>query len=179
MLFEVHMRNFVYALSCLLIAISLFGCNIEPSYNRYVPEAHFLFSTDASATKMYRESIEDIPVNSQFWIRVEVQIKCSILSRLVHSDNARRIPVTITIPNTEILDESLMDAPSNVSPIEDSVNNTISYPFYAHASTNPKKVYVVFRCKAVKPGTQKLTVEYGDVVNKDHNQFHVVTYVEK
>ena len=165
-------------LFCLLIVFALSCCNSEPSYNRYVPEAHFLFSTDTSTTK-YREAIEDIPVNSQFWIRVEVQIKCGILSSLVHSDNARRIPVTITIPNTEILDVSLMDATSNVSPIVDSVNNTNSYPFYAHASTNPKKVYVVFRCKAVKPGTQKLTVEYGDVVNKDHNQFHVVTYVKK
>lgn len=157
----------------------IFSCKGEPSYNRYVPEAHFLFCTDTTAAKLYKEAIEDIPVNSQFWIRVEVQIKCGVLSSLMHSSETRKIPVTITIPNTEILDVSLMDASSNISPVEDTIKGTVSYTFYAYASTDPKKVYVVFRCKALKPGTQKLSLEYGEAVNKDHNQFHVVTYVEE
>lgn len=173
------MKKHSCILFCLLIVIALSCCNSEPSYNRYVPEAHFLFSTNPDTNKPFRESVDDIAVGAQFWIRVEVQIKCGILSELVHSNNARRIPVTVTIPNTEILDVSLMDAPSNVSPIEDTVNGERKYPFYAYASTNPKKVYVVFRCKALKAGTQKITVDYGDIVNKDHNQFHIVTYAEK
>ena len=173
------MKKYVLLFLFLSVSLFLFSCNGNPSYSRYVPEAHFLFSTDPDANKPFRESVDDIAVGAQFWIRVEVQIKCGILSELVHSNNARRIPVTVTIPNTEILDVSLMDAPSNVSPIEDTVNGERKYPFYAYASTNPKKVYVVFRCKALKTGTQKITVDYGDIVNKDHNQFHIVTYAEK
>ncbi len=155
------------------------GWKGEPSYNRYIPEAHFLFSTDPSANKLFRETVEDIPIGTQFWIRVEVQIKCGIISNIVHSNNARKIPVAITIPNTEILDFSVMDAPSNMNPIEDAVKGTRTYTFYAYASTDPKKVYVVFRCRALKSGTQKISLEYGDAVNKDHNQFRVVTYVEE
>ena len=172
-------RKYFLHFFVLFFGISLFSCSIEPSYNRYVPEAHFLFSTDATANKIFRETVEDIQVGSQFWIRVEVQIKCGILSSIVHSSNARKIPVSVIIPNTEILEISLMGASTAISPIEDKIKGTISYPFYAYASTNPKKVYVVFRCKALKPGTQKISIEYGNLVNKDHNQFHIITYVDK
>ena len=160
----------------------LAGCskNKEASYSRYVPEAHFLFSVDPSANKVWRESIEDITVGSQFWIRVEVQVKTGVLTKILRngSSGLNRIPVTVTIPNTEILEFNVMDAPSHIEGREDIVNNGRFYTFYAFADTNPKKVYVVFRCKALKVGAQKFNVSYGTQVNSNHSQFHIVTYVD-
>ncbi|GEM_PF-3825510 len=166
-------KNFLFVI---LLFVAVMTCIGDPSYNRYVPEAHFLFSTDS---QKFRESVEDIPVNSVFWIRVEVQIKCGFLSTLVHSSNARKIPVSIIISNTKILSATVQDAPYTVSPITDSIKGTTTYPFYAYASTNPKKVELTLRCKALKPGTQKLLLEYGDAVNKDHNQFRILIYEEE
>jgi hypothetical protein len=153
----------------------------EPDANRYKPEVHFYFSETGKAED-YTESLKDVAVDQMFWLRVEVRIKTNLLTAILRgtgTDSLNRIKVTVTIPNTEILDFSdLIQGPSAVIPVEDPINGIRAWQFWAFADTDPNPVNVVFRCRARAPGNQTLSVAFGPQVNSVHTQFRVITYME-
>jgi hypothetical protein len=92
-------------------------------------------------------------------------------------DSLNRIKVTVTIPNTEILDFSdLIQGPSAVTPVEDPINEIRAWQFLAFADVDPNPVDVIFRCRARAPGNQTLSVTFSQQVNSAHSLFRTITY---
>lgn len=164
------------------VLLVLITCKLhaeEPDANRYKPQVHFYFSETGNAED-YSENLKDIKVGEIFWLKVEVKIKTNIVTSLMRGtgpDSLNRIKVTVTIPNTEILDFSdLIQGPSAVTPVEDSINGIRTWQFLAFADTDPNPVNVVFRCRAKAPGNQTFSVTFGPQVNSAHALFRTITY---
>ena len=98
---------------------------------------------------------------------------------MIHSDKGRTIPVTVTIPNTELFEYRLADTDTWHSKTEDNFNNIVKYTFNVHADTDPKEIRAEFRCKALEKGVQKVTVEFPpEIVHRDHRKETSLFYVE-
>jgi len=151
----------------------------EPSFSRFKPTAHFLYSLDGNS---YRESVADIVVGQQFWLRVEVSVQVWLWRTLwpgaSREGSLNWIPVSVSIPNTEILDFSLKESPIGVTPVEDTINNIRTYNFRVLATSNAEKTPFILRCRALSAGLQRITITYGPQIHSEHAKFHVVTYVD-
>lgn len=168
----------------IFLCIVLFASScwsLEPSYNRYKTEVHFLFATPQTKNtdKPYRESCDDIHVGDRFELRIDLKIKCGLFSKLIRFDSGRTIPVYITIPNTDILEFSVSDTNIKIGQsTEDTIKNVRTITLYVHADTNPDDVSINLRCKSLKEGVQLITVDFGEDVNHDHHKEHEIHYIK-
>jgi hypothetical protein len=151
----------------------------EPDVNRYKPQVHFYVSDTQGGD--FNESIKDIAAGQKFLLKVEVKIKTNFLTSFLRGtgpNSLNRIKVTVTIPNTEILDFfDLIQGPSAVTPVEDPINGIRAWQFLAFADMDPNSVNVIFQCQAKSPGQQTFSVTFGPQVNSVYALFRTIVYL--
>ena len=95
----------------------------SPSEIVYQATTRFLYSQDGGST--WSETIQEIPVNSTYYLAVEMQV-----SQSEATNDEKTVTATITIPSTDVLDCYLDDHPGvSITGNVDAVTNSISYDF--------------------------------------------------
>lgn len=136
----------------------------------YTANTRFLYSTDGGVS--WSETIQEIPVNTTYYLSVEMQV-----SQSEKTKDEKTIGVRITIPSTEILDCFLDDHPGISITGKQDLNNSRYYDFNIVASTTPTKFRVVFECKPLKEGRAQVQVVYDDNVSTNWDQTGTIKYV--
>jgi hypothetical protein len=152
------------------LALAALGCKKE-EVDRYIPDALGRVSIDNGKT--YDENLKNIEVGQLFYLKFEIAIQTR--------DNKKSlIPFSIAIPSTEIFDCTLTDYDGTVSsvPSSDTFSDMIRYDFKTLASKNPQKAMVIFQCRAIKAGNQRIIVTYGDQVNDIYKKTMTLVYNE-
>lgn len=167
------------------LGLSLTGCDFfdNTSFGRalskpfrrhkieYQASTRFLYSTDGGSS--WSETIQEIPVNTTYYIAVEMQVS---QSESTNSENT--VLATITIPSTKVLDCYLDDHPGvSITGKIDAVTNDISYHFNIVAGVSPVKFRVVFECKPLSEGRAKIQVVYDDNVNPEWDATGIIKYI--
>ena len=138
----------------------------------YQASTRFLYSTDGGAT--WSETIQEIPVNTTYWLAVEMQI-----SQSEETNDEKTVVSTITIPSTSVLDCYLDDHPGvSITGKTDAVTNSVSYDFNVVAGVSPTKFRVVFECKPLEEGRAKVEVVYDDTVSENWDASGTIKYVK-
>lgn len=166
------MKNFkriiALALVTLICICMLSSCGEEVKY-----EAHtrFLYSVDGGNT--FKETLQEVPVNSTYYLAVEMQVVQS-----AETDKEMVTVATITIPNTNVVDCYLDDHPGvTVNGTTNTLDNSISYKFNIVAGTSPSKFRVVFECKPLAEGKASILVQYDDLVSESWDATGTIKYV--
>ena len=121
----------------------------------------------------WSETIQEIPVNSTYYLAVEMQVSQSETTK-----EEKTVVATITIPSTTVLDCYLDDHPGvSITGRTDAVTNSVSYDFNIVASTSPSKFRVVFECKPLSEGRTKVEVVYDDNVSPNWDATGTIKYV--
>ena len=166
------MKNFKRIIALALVALictcMLSSCGEEVKY-----EAHtrFLYSVDGGNT--FKETLQEVPVNSTYYLAVEMQVVQS-----AETDKEMVTVATITIPNTNVVDVYLDDHPGvTVNGTTNTLDNSISYKFNVVAGTSPSKFRVVFECKPLAEGKASILVQYDDLVSESWDATGTIKYV--
>ncbi|MBQ6520494.1 MAG: hypothetical protein IJI14_17400 [Anaerolineaceae bacterium] len=137
----------------------------------YQASTRFLYSMDGGVS--WSETIQEIPVNSTYYLAVEMQVSQSETTK-----EEKTVVATITIPSTTVLDCYLDDHPGvSITGRTDAVTNSVSYDFNIVASTSPSKFRVVFECKPLSEGRTKVEVVYDDNVSPNWDATGTIKYV--
>lgn len=137
----------------------------------YQASTRFLYSTDGGTS--WSETIQEIPVNSTYYLAVEMQV-----SQSEKTKEEKTVVATITIPATTVLDCYLDDHPGvSITGKTDAVTNSVSYDFNVVAGTSPIKFRVVFECKPLTEGRTKVEVVYDDTVSPSWDATGTIKYV--
>ena len=168
-----------------VLGLSLTGCNFfeDTSFGRlisnpfkkqqitYQASTRFLYSTDGGVS--WSETIQEIPVNTTYYLAVEMQV-----SQSENTKDEKTVVATITIPSTTVLDCYLDDHPGvSITGKTDAVTNSVSYDFNVVAGTSPIKFRVVFECKPLSEGRTKVEVVYDDSVSPNWDATGTIKYV--
>lgn len=168
-----------------ILGLSLTGCSFfeDTSFGRaisrpfknneitYQASTRFLYSTDGGAS--WSETIQEIPVNTTYYLAVEMQV-----SQSENTKDEKTVVATITIPSTTVLDCYLDDHPGvSITGKTDAVTNSVSYDFNVVAGTSPMKFRVVFECEPLSEGRAKVEVVYDDNVSPDWDATGTIKYV--
>ena len=138
---------------------------------KYEATTRFLYSVDGGAS--WSETIQEIPINTTYYLAVEMQI-----SQSEETKDEKTIVATITIPSTTVLDCYLDDHPGvSITGEVDSVNNSVSYDFNVVAAVSPSKFRVVFECEPLSEGRAKIEVVYDDNVSESWDATGTIKYV--
>jgi hypothetical protein len=152
----------------------------EANANRYRPEVLFKFASGID-TEEPKETLLDFVVGEQFWTVIEVKIKTNIFTSFVGSmgkNPLNRINVTVTIPNTEIIEYwDLIEGAAQQTPFDDPINGVKVFEFYAFASADPSIFGIKFRCKALVAGQTTINVKFGSQVNSIHDRQRTIMYI--
>lgn len=166
------MKNFkrivALVLGTLICVCMLPSCGEDVKY-----EAHtrFLYSIDGGNT--FKETLQEVPVNSTYYLAVEMQVVQS-----AKTDKEMAVVATITIPNTNVVDCYLDDHPGvTVNGTTNTLDNSISYKFNVVAGTSPIKFRVVFECKPLAAGKTSILVQYDDLVSESWDATGTIKYV--
>ena len=137
----------------------------------YQASTRFLYSTDGGTS--WSETIQEIPVNTTYYLAVEMQV-----SQSENTKEEQTVVATITIPSTTVLDCYLDDHPGvSITGKTDAVTNDVSYDFNVVAGTSPIKFRVVFECKPLTEGRAKVEVVYDDLVSPNWDSTGTIKYV--
>lgn len=137
----------------------------------YQASTRFLYSTDGGNS--WSETIQEIPVNTTYYLAVEMQV-----SQSENSKEEKTVVATITIPSTTVLDCFLDDHPGvSITGKTDAMTNSVSYDFNVVAATSPMKFRVVFECKPLTEGRTKVEVVYDDNVSPNWDATGTIKYV--
>lgn len=137
----------------------------------YQASTRFLYSQDGGTS--WSETIQEIPVNSTYYLAVEMQVSQSEVTK-----DEKTVVATITIPSTTVLDCYLDDHPGvSITGKTDAVTNSVSYDFNVVSSTTPQKFRVVFECKPLGEGRAKVEVVYDDNVSPNWDATGTIKYV--
>ena len=137
----------------------------------YQASTRFLYSMDGGVS--WSETIQEIPVDTTYYLAVEMQV-----SQSESTKDEKTVVATITIPSTTVLDCYLDDHPGvSITGKMDSVTNSVSYDFDIVAGTSPSKFRVVFECKPLSEGRTKVEVVYDDNVSANWDATGTVKYV--
>ena len=137
----------------------------------YQASTRFLYSTDGGTS--WSETIQEIPVNTTYYLAVEMQV-----SQSENTKEEKTVVATITIPSTTVLDCYLDDHPGvSITGKTDAVTNNVSYDFNLVAGTSPMKFRVVFECKPLAEGRTKVEVVYDDAVSPNWDATGTIKYV--
>lgn len=177
-------KYIVTIIALAMCALTLTGCDLgDSSIGRavenvfskseivYQASTRFLYSTDGGSS--WSETIQEIPVNTTYYLAVEMQV-----SQSEETKKENTVTATITIPSTNVLDCYLDDHPGvSITGNVDAVNNSVSYDFNVVASTSPVKFRVVFECKPLSEGRTKVEVVYDDNVSSNWDATGTIKYV--
>lgn len=167
------------------LTVSLTGCAFfeETSFGRtisgifkkseitYQASTRFLYSTDGGSS--WSETVQEIPVNTTYYLAVEMQVAQS-----ENTKDEKTVVATVTIPSTTVLDCYLDDHPGvSITGKTDAVTNSVSYDFNVVAGTSPSKFRVVFECKPLSEGRAKVEVVYDDNVSPNWDATGTIKYV--
>lgn len=137
----------------------------------YQATTRFLYSTDGGSS--WSETIQEIPINTTYYLAVEMQVAQSEVTK-----DEKTVVATITIPSTTVLDCYLDDHPGvSITGNVDSVNNSVSYDFNLVAGVTPSKFRVVFECKPLSEGRTTVEVVYDDQVSANWDASGTIKYV--
>lgn len=137
----------------------------------YQASTRFLYSLDAGTS--WSETIQEIPVDTTYYLAVEMQV-----SQSEKTNEEKTVVATITIPSTTVLDCYLDDHPGvSITGKTDAVTNSVSYDFNVVAGTSPIKFRVVFECKPLSEGRTKVEVIYDDNVSPNWDATGTIKYV--
>ena len=137
----------------------------------YQASTRFLYSTDGGSS--WSETIQEIPVNSTYYLAVEMQVAQS-----ENTKDEKTVVATITIPSTTVLDCYLDDHPGvSITGRTDAVTNSVSYDFNVVAATSPVKFRVIFECKPLSEGRTQVEVVYDDNVSANWDATGTIKYV--
>ena len=137
----------------------------------YQATTRFLYSTDGG--NQWSETIQEIPVDTTYYLAVEMQV-----SQSEETKEEKTVVATITIPNTTVQDCYLDDHPGvSITGDVDAVTNSVSYDFNIVAATSPSKFRVVFECKPLGEGRSKVEVVYDDNVSESWDTTGTIKYV--
>ena len=137
----------------------------------YQASTRFLYSTDGGSS--WSETIQEIPINTTYYLAVEMQV-----SQSENTKDERMVVATITIPSTTVLDCYLDDHPGiKITGKTDAVTNSISYDFNIVAGTSPSKFRVVFECIPLSEGRATVEVVYDDNVSPNWDASGTIKYV--
>ena len=138
----------------------------------YQATTRFLYSQDGGIT--WSETIQEIPVDTTYYLAVEMQV-----SQSEETKDEKTVVATITIPNTTVQDCYLDDHPGvSITGKVDAVTNSVSYDFNIVAATSPSKFRVVFECIPLGEGRSKVEVVYDDNVSDSWDTTGTIKYVE-
>ena len=178
-------KLFTVALLMAVLGLSLTGCSFfEDTYFgrtisspfkkheiTYQASTRFLYSTDGGSS--WSETVQEIPVNTTYYLAVEMQV-----SQSENTKDEKTVVATITIPSTTVLDCYLDDHPGvSITGKTDAVTNSVSYDFNVVAGTSPIKFRVVFECKPLSEGRTKVEVVYDDNVSSNWDATGTIKYV--
>ena len=167
------------------LSVSLTACNFweDTSFGRtlsgifnkseitYQASTRFLYSTDGGVS--WSETIQEIPVNTTYYLAVEMQV-----SQSENTKEEKSVVATITIPSTTVLDCYLDDHPGvSITGKTDALTNSVSYDFNVVAGVSPIKFRVVFECKPLSEGRTKVEVVYDDNVSPNWDATGTIKYV--
>lgn len=169
-------------LAMVMMASMLTGCDnsftrsvsnvFKDSDITYQASTRFLYSTDGGTS--WSETIQEIPINTTYYLAVEMQV-----SQSEETKEEKTVVATITIPSTNVLDCYLDDHPGvSITGKEDAETNSISYDFNIVAGTSPSKFRVVFECKPISAGRTEVQVVYDDNVSDSWDASGTIKYVE-
>lgn len=137
----------------------------------YQASTRFLYSTDGGVS--WSETIQEIPVNTTYYLAIEMQV-----SQSEETKEEKTVVASITIPSTTVLDCYLDDHPGvSITGKTDAVTNSVSYDFNIVSSTSPAKFRVVFECKPLSEGRTKVEVVYDDSVSSNWDATGTIKYV--
>lgn len=168
-----------------VLGLTLSGCNFfnDTSLGRlisnpfkkheitYQAATRFLYSTDGGVS--WSETIQEIPVNTTYYLAVEMQVSQSETTK-----DEKTVVATITIPSTTVLDCYLDDHPGvSITGKTDAVSKSVSYDFNVVAGISPIKFRVVFECKPLSEGRTKVEVVYDDNVSPNWDATGTIKYV--
>ncbi len=138
----------------------------------YQASTRFLYSQDGGTS--WSETIQEIPINSTYYLAVEMQV-----SQSEETKDEKTVVATITIPSTTVLDCYLDDHPGvSITGNVDAATNSVSYDFNLVAGTSPSKFRVVFECKPLSEGRAEVQVVYDDNVSESWDASGTIKYVE-
>lgn len=138
----------------------------------YQAATRFLYSQDGGIT--WSETIQEIPVDTTYYLAVEMQV-----SQSEETKDEKTVVATITIPNTTVQDCYLDDHPGvSITGKVDAATNSVSYDFNIVAATSPSKFRVVFECIPLGEGRSKVEVVYDDNVSDSWDTTGTIKYVE-
>ena len=138
----------------------------------YQATTRFLYSQDGGIT--WSETIQEIPVDTTYYLAVEMQV-----SQSEETKDEKTVVATITIPNTTVQDCYLDDHPGvSITGKVDAATNSVSYDFNIVAATSPSKFRVVFECIPLGEGRSKVEVVYDDNVSDSWDTTGTIKYVE-
>jgi len=178
-------KNVLTAFLIIMLGVSLTGCNFfeDTSFGRlvsspfkkhtitYQASTRFLYSTDGGAS--WSETVQEIPVNTTYYLAVEMQV-----SQSENTKDEKTVVATVTIPSTTVLDCYLDDHPGvSITGRVDAVSKSVSYDFNVVAGTSPMKFRVVFECKPLSEGRTKVEVVYDDNVSSNWDATGTIKYV--
>jgi hypothetical protein len=171
------MRN-LFLLATVTAALIFTGCSKkEANAALFIPDAAGKISIDNGVT--YDENLKNIVVGNQFYLKFEIAVKTSSWQNKT-GGNKNLIPFSIAIPATEIFDCTLTDYDGTVSavPSSDTFNNVTRYDFKTLASDVPQKATVIFQCKALEAGNQRILLTYGNQVNAIYTKTMTLVYID-
>ena len=171
----VAVLGFSLLTACSFFEDTSFGRAISSPFKKheitYQASTRFLYSTDGGAS--WSETIQEIPVNTTYYLAVEMQV-----SQSENTKNENTVVAAITIPSTTVLDCYLDDHPGvSITGKTDAVTNSVSYDFNVVAGTSPMKFRVVFECEPLSEGRTKVEVVYDDNVSPDWDATGTIKYV--
>lgn len=159
---------------CLIAVVAICLCSITSCGDddiKYQAQTRFLYSLDGGET--FKETIQEVPVNTTYYLAVEMQVVQS-----AETDEEKVSVAKITIPNTNVVDCYLDDHPGvTVTGTTNVADNSISYKFNVVAGTSPAKFRVVFECKPISEGKASILVEYDDLVSEYWDATGTIKYV--
>ena len=164
-----------FILGCIVIGIIvvvgiIWGAITLFAAPKYETITKITYSTDGGYN--YREGIQEINVNQEYYMCIEMQI-------LASKDNtAKTIKTTIVVEYTSVVSCYLDDHPGQpITGQQDNINNTITYQFDVPASTAPAKFRVIFRCIPAAVGTFQTVVMYDDNIDPAWDKTENIRYV--
>jgi hypothetical protein len=165
-------------IAVMLVFIFFIGCSKkEANAALFIPDATGKISIDNGIT--YDENLKNIVVGKQFYLKFEIAVKTSSRQSKT-GGNKNLIPFSIAIPATEIFDCTLTDYDGTISavPLSDTFNNVTRYDFKTLASDAPQKAAVIFQCKALEAGNQRILLTYGSQVNEIYIKTMTLVYID-
>ena len=137
----------------------------------YQANTRFLYSTNAGTN--WSETIQEVAVNSTYYLAIEMQVVQS-----KETKDEKTVKAEITIPDTNVLDCYLDDHPGvTITGIPDPIKNNITYQFDVVAGISPAKFRVVFECTPLSEGKASIYVVYDDNVSPSWDATGTIKYV--